>query len=167
MDDIKYMKKALGLAEQSFMAHEVPVGAVLVWQEDDGSERIVGQGMNYRENGKNALRHAELDAINEACRTLGGWRLHKATLFVTLEPCVMCAGAIVNSRIKRVVYGASDSRYGAFGGHVDLNSYDLNHKPEVCGGVLCDECSGLLKRFFARLRQKEKSKDSPENVRKP
>ena len=150
----EYMKKALGLAEMAFDAGEVPVGAVVVWRDENGNESIVGQGMNYRENGRNALFHAELSAIDQACRTLGGWRLHRATLYVTLEPCVMCAGAIINARIERVVYGAADLRFGAFGGHVNLNAFGFNHRPEIVRGVLSEECSNLLKCFFENLRNR-------------
>ena len=145
------MREALALAKEAEREGEVPVGAVVVW--DDG--RIVGRGRNRREKGKNALYHAEIEAIDEACRTLGGWRLHKATLYVTLEPCPMCAGASVNARIRRVVYGASDPRFGAFGSMVDLCEWPLNHKPQVEKGLLCGECSALMEGFFARLREEK------------
>ena len=146
-----YMNSAIKLAEKAFDYGEVPVGALIVC---DGE--IIASAYNRRESDKNALRHAEIMCIDRACRALGGWRLHKCTLYVTLEPCPMCAGAIVNSRIKRVVFGAYDSRAGAFGSLMNFNSYPLNHKPEICGGILEDECRSLMQRFFARLREKRK-----------
>ena len=148
--DIQYMQKALELAKEAEGRGEVPIGAVVVW--DDG--RVVGEGFNARESEKNALLHAEIVAIDAACKTLGGWRLHKATLYVTVEPCVMCAGAIVNARVKRVVYGARDPRFGAMGSLCDVTGMGFNHTPEVTGGVLEAECEGLMKRFFLTLRQK-------------
>ena len=148
-NDEYYMCKALELAQEAAKEGEVPVGAVVVW--DDG--RIVGTGRNRRETRKNALCHAEIEAINEACSTLSGWRLHKATLYVTMEPCPMCAGAIMNARVKRVVYGASDMKAGFYGSLYDINSLPVNHKPELCGGVLADECAKLLSDFFKTLRK--------------
>ena len=152
MNDIEYMKKALSLAEKARDLGEVPIGAVVVWDDE-----IVGEGYNFREGGKNALLHAEIMAIDSACKKLGGWRLHKATLYVTVEPCIMCAGAIINSRIKRVVYGACDPRFGAMGSLFDATQLGLNHTPEVVGGVLSDECEGLMADFFQSLREKRKS----------
>lgn len=151
--DVFYMKEALSLAKEAEKLGEVPIGAIVVW-ESEGEERIVGRGYNRRESDKNALYHAEILAIDEACKTLGGWRLHKGTLYVTVEPCVMCAGAIVNSRIKRVVYGAPDPRFGAMGSLCDVTAIGFNHKSELCGGVLKEECEGLMKRFFLSLREK-------------
>jgi len=151
-DDIYFMRKAIELAKIASDCGEVPVGAVVVC---DGE--IVSVGYNMRETAKNALRHAETTAIEAACRKLGGWRLHKCTLYVTLEPCVMCGGAIVNSRIRRVVYGAADSKAGAFGSVLNLNHYPLNHKPEIVKGVCADECAALLSGFFAQLRDKRRS----------
>ena len=148
--DAWFMEEALRLAREAAQAGEVPVGAVVV-----RGDTIVGRGRNRREENKNALAHAEAEAIDEACRTLGGWRLHKATLYVTLEPCPMCAGASVNARIRRVVYGASDPRFGAFGSMVDLCEWPLNHKPQVEKGLLCGECSALMEGFFARLREEK------------
>lgn len=150
------MREALSLAEKAFELGEVPVGAVAVW---DG--KIVGRGMNLRETDKNALRHAEIMAIDEACKTLGGWRLWKCDLYVTLEPCPMCAGAIINSRVKRVIYGASDPKAGSCGSLTNLFEMPYNHKPEVTKGVLEEECSEILSRFFARLREKRKQKENP------
>lgn len=139
------------LAKQSFEEGEVPVGAVVV---KDGV--IVGRGRNMRENGKNALLHAEISAINEACKTLGGWRLWQCEMYVTLEPCPMCAGAVINSRIKKVIFGAYDKKAGSFGSVVDFNSLPYNHKPQIEGGVDEKECSQLLSLFFQKLRQKRK-----------
>ena len=136
---------------------EVPVGAVAVW---DG--KIVGRGMNLRETDKNALRHAEITAIDEACKNLGGWRLWKCDLYVTLEPCPMCAGAIINSRVKRVIYGASDPKAGSCGSLTNLFEMPYNHKPEVVSGVLEEECSALLSEFFAKLREKRKKENPSE-----
>ena len=157
MTDEEYMREALELAKKAAEMGEVPVGAVAVW---DG--KIVGRGMNLRETDKNALRHAEIAAIDEACRTLGGWRLWKCDLYVTLEPWPMCAGAIINSRIKRVVYGASDPKAGSCGTLTNLFEMPYNHKPEVVSGVLEEECSGILKEFFAKLREKRKKEDPSE-----
>lgn len=147
----KFMEEALRLAKQSFEEGEVPVGAVVV---KDGV--IVGRGRNMRENGKNALLHAEISAINEACKTLGGWRLWQCEMYVTLEPCPMCAGAVINSRIKKVIFGAYDKKAGSFGSVVDFNSLPYNHKPQIEGGVDEKECSQLLSLFFQKLRQKRK-----------
>ena len=151
MTDEEYMREALSIAEKAFELGEVPVGAVAVWEG-----KIVGRGMNLRETDKNALRHAEIMAIDEACKNLGGWRLWKCDLYVTLEPCPMCAGAIINSRVKRVIYGASDPKAGSCGSLTNLFEMPYNHKPEVVSGVLEEECSEILSRFFARLREKRK-----------
>ncbi len=148
MTDTEYMKAALAEAKKAALAGEAPIGAVIV---RDGE--IISRAHNTRENDKNAICHAEIIAIDEACRRLGGWRLTGCELFVTLEPCPMCAGAIVNSRIKRVVFGAKDAKAGAFGSVLNLNSYPLNHKPDVVSGVLEGECAALLGDFFARKRK--------------
>ncbi len=145
------MREALSLAKEAFSMGEVPVGAVAVW---DG--KIVGRGMNRRETDKNALRHAEIAAIDEACKNLGGWRLWKCDLYVTLEPCPMCAGAIINSRIRRVIFGASDAKAGSCGSVTDMFSLPYNHKPEVVSGILERECSELLTEFFTGLREKRR-----------
>ena len=128
MDKEFFMTQALLLAKEAADEGEVPVGAVVV---KDGE--IVGRGRNRREKSKNALSHAETEAINDACKNLGGWRLWQCEMYVTLEPCPMCAGAIINSRISRVVFGAYDSKAGAFGSVMDMNSFALNHKCEVEG----------------------------------
>lgn len=146
--DVVYMKEAIVEAEKAAAHGEVPIGCVIV---HDG--KIIARAGNARETDKNSLRHAELTAIDEACRVRGGWRLFGCTLYVTLEPCPMCAGAIVNSRIDRVVYGAKDAKAGAFGSVINMNSYPLNHKPKVTFGVLGGECADLLSLFFARLRK--------------
>lgn len=146
--NIDFMKRAVELAKLSALEGEVPVGAVIV---RDGE--IVGEGRNRREYGKNALYHAEIEAIDSACRKLGGWRLWQCELYVTLEPCPMCAGAIINSRIKRVYFGAFDKKAGSFGSVADFNEIPYNHKPEIVSGVMADECSNLLTEFFKNLRR--------------
>jgi len=145
--DIQMMNLALSLAKEAALEGEVPVGAVVVC---DG--KVISTGRNRREGAKNALAHAEIEAIDKACKALGGWRLHKCDLYVSLEPCPMCAGAIVNSRIKRLIFGASDKKAGAFGSVFDINTFGLNHKPEVVSGVLANECSTALSEFFKSLR---------------
>ena len=147
MEDLTYMDEALALAREAAAEGEVPVGCVIVC---DG--QIVGRGRNRREGDKSALAHAEIEAIDEACRTLGGWRLWKCTLYVTLEPCAMCAGAILNARIPRVVFGASDKKYGAVSSVCSLFSMDFNHHPMVEAGVREAECAALLQEFFRNLR---------------
>lgn len=144
------MKRAVELAKLSAAEGEVPVGAVVV--KDD---KIVGEGRNRREKGKNALFHAEIEAIYNACQKLGGWRLWQCDIYVTLEPCPMCAGAIINSRIKRVFFGACDKKSGSFGSAADFNSLPYNHKPEIIPDVMGDECSALLSDFFKNLRLKK------------
>ncbi len=146
------MQKALELAKISAADGEVPVGAIIV-----KGDEIVGTGRNRREYGKNALYHAEIEAIDNACKTLGGWRLWECDMYVTLEPCPMCAGAIINSRIKTVYYGASDLKAGSFGSVVDFNSLPYNHKPEIVSGVMQDEARKMLSDFFKGLREKKKS----------
>ncbi len=153
MEDGYYMDAALELARQAAAEGEVPVGCVIV---RDG--QIVGRGRNRRETDKTALGHAEIEAIAQACRTLGGWRLWQCTLYVTLEPCPMCAGAIVNARIPRVVYGAADSKSGACGSVCDLFSMEFNHHPQVVAGVREAESKALLTEFFQTLRQTLKSR---------
>lgn len=149
---IQFMQKALELAKISAAEGEVPVGAIIV-----KGDEIVGTGRNRREYGKNALYHAEIEAIDNACKTLGGWRLWECDMYVTLEPCPMCAGAIINSRIKTVYYGASDLKAGSFGSVVDFNSLPYNHKPEIVSDVMQDEARKMLSDFFKGLREKKKS----------
>ena len=153
MEDLKFMDEALVLARQSAAEGEVPVGCVIVCQG-----KIVGRGRNCRETAKNALGHAEIQAIDEACRNLGGWRLWDCTLYVTLEPCAMCAGAILNARVKRLVFGASDGKYGACGSVCDLYAMDFNHHPEVTRGVREEEAAQLMQEFFQNLRVELKSR---------
>ena len=152
MDEL-FMEMALELARQAAEEGEVPVGCVIV---KDG--QVVGRGRNRRETGKTALAHAEIEAIGEACQTLGGWRLWECTLYVTLEPCPMCAGAIINARIPRVVYGAEDSKCGACGSVCDLFSMAFNHHPQVEKGVMEEACGKMLKDFFKGLRENKKTK---------
>ncbi|MBQ2119132.1 MAG: tRNA adenosine(34) deaminase TadA [Clostridia bacterium] len=158
--DERYMREALAEAGIAREMDEVPVGAVIVYR----GERIIGRGHNEKETGKNALYHAELLAIDRACRELGGWRLPESTLYVTLEPCPMCAGAIVNARIGRVVIGTADPRTGAFGGITDLNALPLNHKPEIVSGVLGEECAELLRSYFREKREKTKTEKSASDL---
>ena len=153
MENITYMQEALALAKEAAAEGEVPVGCVIV---RDGV--IVGRGRNRREQDKTALAHAECDAIRQACETLGGWRLWDCTLYVTLEPCPMCAGAIINARIPRVVFGASDTKCGACGSVCDLFSMEFNHHPEVTKGVLEEECAAVLSDFFRDLRVELRSR---------
>lgn len=141
------MRRALALAKEAADEGEAPIGAVIV---RDG--KIAGVGRNRREKDKNALGHAEIEAINNACKTLGGWRLIGCTMYVTLEPCPMCAGAIINARIERVVFGAYDKKAGSCGSVTNLFELPYNHKPELIGGVLEEECSLALTNFFRDLR---------------
>ena len=157
MTDEEYMKLALDQAKIAADLDEVPVGCVIVRRGE-----IIATAHNTRETGKCALDHAEISAIRDACRTAGGWRLNDTTLYVTLEPCPMCAGAILNARIDRVVIGARDPRAGAFGSLFDLNALPLNHKAEITDGVLADESSALLSSFFKRKRQKTDKGDATE-----
>lgn len=147
------MAEALRLARLAAAAGETPVGCVIV-----SGGRIVGRGRNRREKDRNALAHAELEAIGEACRVLGGWRLWQAALYVTLEPCPMCAGAIVNARIPRVYFGARDPKGGSCGSVCDLFSMPYNHRPEAVGGLMEDEAAALLREFFRSLRKKKVGK---------
>ncbi len=147
MEDREYMEEALRLAKEAAAQGEVPVGCVIVCHGE-----IVGRGRNRREGDKNALGHAELEAIDQSCKALGGWRLWECTLYVTLEPCPMCAGAIINARIPRVVYGASDRKNGACGSVCDLFGQAFNHHPQAEAGLLETECAAVLQDFFQNLR---------------
>lgn len=156
IEDIFYMRQALKLARQAAAEDEAPVGALLV---ADG--RIVGRGYNRREGGRDATLHAEMIAIRAACATLGGWRLPHSTMYVTLEPCPMCAGALVQSRVERLVYAAADPKAGAAGTLLDIvRCPGLNHHLEVKGGVLEQEASALLSEFFATKRKFSQKKES-------
>ena len=148
MNSIEYMKKALEEAEIASSEGEVPVGAVIV---KDGE--IIATARNNREETGDATGHAELLAIREACRVLGGWHLEKCHLYVTLEPCPMCMGAIINARLGKVTFGAKDAKAGACGSVLNLCTYPLNHKPAVEGGFMKEECASLLTKFFAEKRK--------------
>ncbi len=151
MTDEEYMSRAVELAKKAADLGEVPVGAVVVKKS---TGEIVGEGYNLRESGKSPLAHAEIIAINEASRTLGGWRLIDCEMFVTLEPCPMCCGAIINSRIERVVFGAYDKKAGSCESVVKLFELPYNHKPQLQGGVMQQECADILSDFFKTLRSK-------------
>ena len=146
-EDERYMREALAEARAAAAEGEVPVGAVVVQ-----GGRIVGEGRNRREGELTALGHAEIEAIAEACRTLGGWRLTGCTLYVTLEPCPMCAGAILNARVPVVCYGARDDKAGCCGSVLNLFEERFNHHPRIYGGVLEGHCAALLREFFQKLR---------------
>ncbi|MBR7554268.1 tRNA adenosine(34) deaminase TadA [Allobacillus sp. GCM10007491] len=154
--DIYWMEKAIEQAKKAEAINEVPIGAVIV---HDGE--VIGKGYNRRETDQHSLAHAEMMAIQEANQTIGSWRLENSTLYVTLEPCPMCAGAIVQSRIPRVVYGAADPKAGCAGTLLNLlDEKRFNHQSEVISGVLQEQCSELLKTFFKNLRnQKKKNAD--------
>lgn len=142
------MDRALTLAFEAADKGEVPVGAVIV---KDGE--IIAEGRNRREEKQNALSHAETEAINEACKKLKSWRLDGCEMYVTLEPCPMCTGAIINSRIKTVVFGAYDSKAGSMDSVINLCDYPYNHKPEIYGGICEDECVAVMQKFFKGLRK--------------
>lgn len=146
-EDILYMREAMDLAHRAEDIDEVPIGALIV---RDG--KVIARAYNTRETSKCATHHAEILAIEEACRVLGGWRLPGCTLYVTMEPCAMCAGAIINARIPRVVYGAPDLRFGAFGSLINLAEVPLNHRPELLGNVLRDENVEILRNYFKKKR---------------
>ncbi|MBE6808017.1 MAG: nucleoside deaminase [Ruminococcaceae bacterium] len=145
--DKKFMREALNLAKIAASEGEVPVGAVIV---KDG--KIIAKGKNEREKKQNALSHAEIEAINNACNALGSWRLDGCEMYVTLEPCPMCAGAIINARIKTLIFGAYDSKMGSIDSVINLCDYPYNHKVEVYGGICEDEALAVLKDFFKDLR---------------
>lgn len=147
-EDIAFMREAMSLAALAQEIDEVPVGAIIV---RDG--RIIAKAYNTREHSKCATHHAEILAIEEACRALGGWRLPGCTLYVTMEPCAMCAGAIINARIPKVVFGAPDLRFGAFGSLINLANVPLNHKPELVCGVLKEENVEILQVYFKNKRK--------------
>ena len=153
MNDEIFMRAAIELAASAAKEGEVPVGAVVV---RDG--KIIAQGRNMRETAKLATAHAEIIALENACRALGGWRLFGCTLYVTLEPCPMCAGALINSRVGRVVFGAYDPKAGCLGSMLNLAEYPFNHKFEITCGVLAEECAALLSDFFRKKRVKKEHK---------
>ena len=147
MQDQEFMEAALALAREAMADGEVPVGCVIV-----RGDQIVGRGRNRRETDKTALGHAEVEAIADACKNLGGWRLWDCTMYVTLEPCPMCAGAILNARIPKVVCGARDAKSGACGSVCDLFSMEFNHHPTITYGLLETESTAVLQQFFSDLR---------------
>ena len=150
-NDEFYMRRALELAREAEAIDEVPVGAVAVREGE-----IIAEAYNTRESTRCATHHAEVLCIERACARLGGWRLPGVTLYVTMEPCAMCAGAIINARVEKVVYGARDIRFGAFGSLIDLAKVPLNHTPEVIGDVLGDEAREILSTYFRKKREKSK-----------
>lgn len=154
-NDEYYMKEALKAAQDAYDAGEVPIGAVIVH-----NGKIIGRGFNRRNTEGNPLCHAEIIAINEAAHFMGDWRIEKCTMYVTVEPCPMCAGAIVQARIPRVVYGAKNPKAGCAGSVLDvLNEPKLNHQVDVTEGVLKEECAAMMKEFFKRFRKKEKKEE--------
>jgi len=148
VEDLKWMQEALALAKKAALRGEVPVGAVIVYDN-----QLISSGSNTREERQEAISHAETEAISSACRALSSWRLTGCTLYVTLEPCIMCAGAIYQARLDRVVFGAIDPKAGAMGSlyriHEDTR---LNHRLPVEGGILADDCGAVLKEFFRARR---------------
>ena len=148
MSDKKYMLLALEEAKKAAEKGEVPIGAVIVRRGE-----VIASAHNERETVFDATAHAETSAIRRACQYLGGWHLTDCTLYVTLEPCPMCAGAIINSRIDRVVFGAYDSREGSFGSLINLASYPYSSRPEIVGGVMESECKAVLSDFFKKIRE--------------
>ncbi len=147
-----YMRLAIDLAREAAAAGEVPVGCVIV----DRDGQVIGRGRNRREEEKNPLAHAELDAIADACRRYGDWRLKGARLYVTLEPCPMCAGGIISARIPEIYYGAKDAGFGACGSILNLFEEDFRHHPKIVGHILEEDCAGLLRGFFAQVRENER-----------
>lgn len=155
MDHEGYMRQALDLAREAAECGEVPVGCVIVQ-----GDRVVGRGRNRREEKQQTQSHAEMEAIRQANEALGSWRLDECTLYVTLEPCPMCAGAILNARIPKVFYGARDSAFGACGGVTNLFMEQFPHRPALVGGILAEDCQAVLAEFFEKLRQGKPSTQS-------
>ena len=151
-EDIRYMKEAIRQAKKAAALGDVPIGCVIVYQD-----KIIGRGYNRRMADKTVLAHAEIIAMRKACKKMGDWRLEDCTMYVTLEPCPMCAGAIINARIPRIVFGAKDSKAGSCGSVVDLFSLPYNHRPEVVSGVLEQECGQALSEFFSALRRQKRT----------
>ena len=150
MNNIFFMKQALKEAEKAYLIGEVPIGCII---ELNG--KIIGKGYNQRNSKKNVLCHAEIIAINEACKNLSDWRLEGSTLYVTVEPCAMCSGAILQSRIKKVVFGAYNKKGGCCGSILNiLNEEKFNHQSEIISGILEEDCKNLIKNFFKELRFK-------------
>ena len=155
MEREDYMREALVLAKEAYEAGEVPVGCVIV-----KNGQIIGRGRNRREEKQSALSHAELEAIEDACRATGGWRLQGCQLYVTLEPCPMCAGGIISARIPEVYYGAKDEGFGAVGSILNLFEENFRHHPKVIGHILEQECKAILQDFFVQVREK-----NPDNLK--
>lgn len=145
--DKKFMYEALEEARLAAQENEVPVGAVIVKNGE-----IIARGRNMREKKQNALSHAEIEAINNACKKIASWHLDDCEMYVTLEPCPMCTGAIINARIKTVIFGGYDLKAGCMDSIINLCDYPFNHKPEIYGGILEDECTEILQKFFKNLR---------------
>ena len=146
--DVKFMKLAIKEAKKAELIDEVPIGCVIV--KDD---KVIARGFNHRENKRMVISHAEIEAINKANKKLGAWRLEECEIYVTIEPCIMCSGAIIQGRFKRVIYGARDFKGGAFGSSIDvLSASNINHHPEVTGGILEEECSQLISGYFKKKR---------------
>ena len=161
-EDIKYMRAAIRQAKKAEALEEVPIGCVIV---QDG--KIIARGYNRRNTEGNVLAHAELAAIKKACKKTGDWRLEDCTMYITLEPCQMCAGAIVQSRLKKVVIASMNPKAGCAGSVLNLlQMAEFNHQVEIVRGVLQEECSGLLQEFFRRLREKKKHAKTPANIDK-
>ena len=146
--DVKFMKLALKEARKAELIDEVPIGCVIV--KDD---KVIARGFNHRENKRMVISHAEIEAIQKANKKLNAWRLEECDIYITLEPCIMCAGAIIQGRFKRVIFGANDFKGGAFGSSINvLEASNINHHPEVIRGVLLEECSSLLSNYFKKKR---------------
>lgn len=156
MEHEDYMRLALDLAREAAAAGEVPVGCVIVSREGT----VIGRGRNRREQAHDPLAHAEVEAIRDACRDHGDWRLKGARLYVTLEPCPMCAGAIISARIPEIYYGAKDAGFGACGSILNLFEEDFRHHPKIVGHILEDQCAQVLRDFFSWMRKK-----CPENLK--
>ena len=151
-NDEYYMRLAIKEALKADKIDEVPIGCVIVLNDE-----VIARGYNKREKLENSLAHAEIVAINKACKKINSWRLEDATMYITLEPCAMCSGAIIQSRIKKVIYGAYDYRFGAHKSIVNLFDVKFNHQVDIKGGLLEEECSSLIKNFFRRLRVEKKN----------
>ncbi|UQS83936.1 tRNA adenosine(34) deaminase TadA [Bombilactobacillus thymidiniphilus] len=150
-----FMQEAIKVAHKAQALAEVPIGAVIV---DDQTKKIIATGYNRREMQQNSLAHAELIAIEQACQQLGSWRLENCSIFVTLEPCAMCAGAIINSRLRNVVFGAFDPKAGSLGSLVNLFTLPYNHHPNLYSGILERQCANLLTNFFREIRRRQRER---------
>ena len=152
MNDEKYMKKAIKLAKKAAKNGEVPIGCIIVYED-----KIIGKGYNRRKEKSSTLAHAEISAIKQACKYIGDWRLEGCTMYVTLEPCMMCAGACVQARIDKVIIGADNPKAGCAGSIINiLQMKEFNHQVEIQRGILLEECSNLLTDFFKQMRKKNK-----------